>query len=143
MGIGNPGKKAVMHYKRDAESTCCSAKWEKTYPTRGTPQGGILSPLLANIVLNELDWWIASQWEQMPTKTKFKTRSNAQGTEIKSHAYRALRRSRLKEMHAVRYADDFKIFCATHEDAVQSIQGNRVMAKGQAGAGNQPLTNPK
>ena len=53
--------------------------------------------MLANIVLNELDWWIASQWEQMPTKTKFKTRSNAQGTEIKSHAYRALRRSRLKE----------------------------------------------
>ena len=59
--------------------------------------------------MNELDWWIASQWEEMPTKTKFKTRSNAQGTEIKSHAYRALRRSRLKEMHAVRYADDFKI----------------------------------
>ena len=32
------------------------------FPTRGTPQGGILSPLLANIVLNELDWWIDSQW---------------------------------------------------------------------------------
>ena len=78
-----------------------------------------MSPLLANIVLNELDWWIASQWEQMPTKTKFKTRSNAQGTEIKSHAYRALRRSRLKEMHAVRYADDFKIFCATHEMCIR------------------------
>lgn len=28
------------------------------YPTKGTPQGGILSPLLANIVLNELDWWM-------------------------------------------------------------------------------------
>ena len=25
-------------------------------PTKGTPQGGILSPLLANICLNELDW---------------------------------------------------------------------------------------
>lgn len=30
-------------------------------PDKGTPQGGILSPLLANIVLNDLDWWIASQ----------------------------------------------------------------------------------
>ena len=32
-------------------------------PNKGTPQGGILSPLLANIVLNELDWWVSSQWE--------------------------------------------------------------------------------
>jgi hypothetical protein len=25
-------------------------------PTEGTPQGGVISPLLANIVLNYLDW---------------------------------------------------------------------------------------
>jgi len=30
-------------------------------PEKGTPQGGILSPLLANIVLNELDHWVESQ----------------------------------------------------------------------------------
>ena len=70
---------------------------------------------------------------EMPTKTKFKTRSNAQGTEIKSHAYRALRRSRLKEMHAVRYADDFKIFCATHEDAVRAYKATELWLKDRLG----------
>lgn len=30
-------------------------------PEKGTPQGGILSPLLANLVLNELDWWLESK----------------------------------------------------------------------------------
>ena len=94
--LGIRDKKLLCIIKEMLKAPVVLPNGEKTYPTRGTPQGGILSPLLANIVLNELDWWIASQWEQMPTKTKFKTRSNAQGTEIKSHAYRALRRSRLK-----------------------------------------------
>ena len=42
------------------------------YPTKGTPPGGILS----NIVLNELDWWVASQWENMPHHYEYKTRQN-------------------------------------------------------------------
>ena len=131
--LGIRDKKLLCIIKEMLKAPVVLPDGKKTYPARGTPQGGILSPLLANIVLNELDWWIASQWEEMPTKTKFKTRSNAQGTEIKSHAYRALRRSRLKEMHAVRYADDFKIFCATHEDAVRAYKATELWLKDRLG----------
>ena len=86
-------------------------------PTKGTPQGGILSPLLANIVLNELDWWVSSQWEDMPTRNKYKIIYASNGTVNKGIVYRALRKSRLKEMYIVRYADDFKIFCRKRSDA--------------------------
>lgn len=87
------------------------------YPDKGTPQGGILSPLLANIVLNELDWWITGQWETIPTR-KVKTKYKKDGSMDNGKKYTSLRNnSNLKEMYIVRYADDFKIFCRKRSDA--------------------------
>lgn len=79
--------------------------------------GGILSSLLANIVLNELDWWIAGQWETIPTR-KVKTKYKKDGSPDNGKKYTSLRNnSNLKEMYIVRYADDFKIFCRKRSDA--------------------------
>ena len=86
---------------------------ELIYPAKGAPQGGIISPLLANIVLNELDHWIESNWEKNPIVYKYSKSTNSKGTLIKSYGYGAMRKTKLKEMYIVRYADDFRIFCRT------------------------------
>jgi group II intron reverse transcriptase/maturase len=83
--------------------------------TLGTVQGGVLSPLLANVVLNSLDWWIASQWERFD----FGIEENDYKNYASFHAamnYR-LNKTRLKSGRIVRYADDFVIFCKTEMEA--------------------------
>lgn len=91
---------------------------EKITPEKGTPQGGILSPLLANIVLNELDWWIDSQWASFPTKKEYACEIHENGSLNRGHKFSSMRDySNLKEMFFVRYADDFKIFCKNLDSA--------------------------
>lgn len=90
-------------------------------PKEGTPQGGILSPLLANIVLNELDYWVENQWTNNPVAVKYSHRTYKTGTKDMSHGYRAMKTTNLKEMFIVRYADDFRIFCRNKESAEKTM----------------------
>ena len=99
---------------RDKRLICIISKILKSeivgegVPTKGTPQGGIISPLLYLILLNELDWWASNQWETFtPNKVKL------------TPAFRCYLRNyrNLKGGFIVRYADDFKIMCRTYEEA--------------------------
>lgn len=116
MGIRD--KKLLCIIREMLKAPIVMPNGDTEYPTKGTPQGGILSPLLSNIVLNELDWWIDSQWEGMPTKREYKCEVRPNGTVNKTAIYGAFKNTtKLKEMHIVRYADDFKLFCRKRSDA--------------------------
>ena len=72
----------------------------------GTPQGGILSPLLANIALSALDEHFAEAWEAMGD----------------SHAREQRRRKGLANYRLVRYADDFVVLVAGDRAHAESLR---------------------
>jgi RNA-directed DNA polymerase len=73
----------------------------------GTPQGGILSPLLANIALSVLDEHFSRKWEELgPYWTRAK-----------------LRRQGVPAARLVRYADDFVVMVAGTRADAETLRG--------------------
>lgn len=75
----------------------------------GTMQGGIISPLLANVYLDIMDEWITKQWELKNTSHKYNQDSAKR---------RALKKTSLVPAFLVRYADDFVIVTDSREHAM-------------------------
>ena len=115
MGIRD--KHLIFILKRILKAPIKMTNGTITYPEKGTPQGGIISPLLANIVLNELDHWVESQWQENPVTKNYVVHINKSGRPCKSNAYKEMKKTKLKEMYMVRYADDFRVFCRYKESA--------------------------
>ena len=72
---------------------------------QGTPQGGIISPLLANIYLHELDRYMKRHTEEVPKRVKEQRRRQGLG----NYAY-------------VRYADDFVILCNGTKELAEEMR---------------------
>lgn len=74
----------------------------------GTPQGGIISPLLANAYLNVLDQWIIREWEEKKTRHKY---------DRTGHRNVALKKTNLKPAYLIRYADDWVLITDSKSNA--------------------------
>lgn len=84
----------VLHLIREWLRAGVVYNSETTYPTLGTPQGGVISPLLANIYLNEIDRF----WEEDGRYTAEKY-----------------------DAHLIRWADDMVILARSNPEAIMEI----------------------
>ena len=121
--MGIQDKQLICVIKKILRAEILMPDGSTVIPTEGTPQGGIISPLLANIVLNEFDWHMESQWGEFPLVHRLKGGIAKNGTPSKGSAFREMRKTGLKELHVIRYADDVRILCSNKSDAMKVMQG--------------------
>ena len=72
----------------------------------GTPQGGILSPLLSNVYLNDFDWYIGRKYMEPHRQCKHKCNDT-----------RRLKWAGVTPKYNFRFADDWVILTSTQAEA--------------------------
>ena len=77
----------------------------------GTVQGGIISPLLANIYLNDFDWMIGRMYHHPKHKSK-----------RESDGRRKLRNCGVVPKYLIRYADDWILLTTTYNEANRLLE---------------------
>lgn len=85
---------------------------ETLFPERGTPQGGVISPLLMNIALHGIEEELLNWVEEIPMTSP--------------GGYRISKPNRRKKLLYVRYADDFLVL---HQDREIIVQAKEIIER--------------
>ncbi|MEW6103842.1 MAG: group II intron reverse transcriptase/maturase [bacterium] len=93
---------------------------ETCYNDIGTPQGGIISPLLANVYLNKFDNFITREWEEKRLKNVSRYRKSGKSKGKKTCKIQETMKKKapnMKPAFLIRYADDWVVITNSLENA--------------------------